>query len=156
MAEDTARIQSYSEFWPYYISEHRQPRCRTVHFVGTSGFLLVFLYCLLTTPVSFGAGAVAAISLGILAWPYESQYNMAPVLLAMLLCMIIGNWLILFGIAFAYGAAWYGHFRIENNTPATFTYPLWSLGSDFVMYGHMVSGQLWEGDGSEIAPVTAP
>lgn len=29
-------IQSYEDFWPYYVSEHRDPTCRKLHFIGTS------------------------------------------------------------------------------------------------------------------------
>jgi hypothetical protein len=41
-----------------------------------------------------------------------------------------------------YGFAWVGHFFIEKNKPATFTYPLYSLASDFVMFWHMLTGQI--------------
>lgn len=41
-----------------------------------------------------------------------------------------------------YGFAWAGHFFIEKNKPATFTYPLYSLGSDFVMFWHIITGQI--------------
>ena len=30
------RIGSYREFWPYYVSQHRDVTCRRLHFVGTS------------------------------------------------------------------------------------------------------------------------
>lgn len=30
------RIQSFAEFWPYYVGEHRSPLCRALHFIGSS------------------------------------------------------------------------------------------------------------------------
>jgi hypothetical protein len=40
-----------------------------------------------------------------------------------------------------YGFAWVGHFFIEKNKPATFKYPLYSLGSDFVMFWDLLRGK---------------
>ena len=43
-----ARIQSFREFYPYYLSEHRNGACRVCHVVGSSLVLGVFTYGLVT------------------------------------------------------------------------------------------------------------
>jgi len=65
----------------------------------------------------------------------------------LLICLvagiITGRWILLILIPFlGYGFAWVAHFFFEKNKPATFTYPLYSLGSDFVMFWHMLTGQI--------------
>jgi hypothetical protein len=32
----TARLQSFEEFWPFYVSQHLDPVNRRLHFVGTT------------------------------------------------------------------------------------------------------------------------
>ena len=41
-----------------------------------------------------------------------------------------------------YGFAWVGHFFFEKNKPATFSYPLWSLLSDFKMFFDILFGKI--------------
>ncbi|QTH63949.1 DUF962 domain-containing protein [Psychrosphaera ytuae] len=41
-----------------------------------------------------------------------------------------------------YGFAWVGHFFIEKNRPATFTYPFYSFIADWVMLKDFLTGQL--------------
>lgn len=96
------RYASFEEFWPYYLSEHRNPVCRGLHYVGTSAGLAV--------------AGLGVVTLNPFALP------------AAMLC--------------GYGAAWVGHFIIEKNRPATFTYPTWSLRGDLRMLKLKVTGRL--------------
>ncbi len=41
-----------------------------------------------------------------------------------------------------YGFAWVGHFFFEKNRPATFTYPLYSLIGDWVMFKDILIGKI--------------
>ena len=41
-----------------------------------------------------------------------------------------------------YGPAWYSHFFIEGNVPATFGNPQWSLRGDFEMFARMIAGTM--------------
>lgn len=95
-------IQSYAEFWPYYLREHAQPATRGWHYVGT-GLALALLVFLLVT----------------------QKWVLIP------LVFVCG-----------YFFAWMSHGLIEKNKPATFTYPLWSLGSDFKMLFHFLTGTM--------------
>lgn len=41
-----------------------------------------------------------------------------------------------------YAFAWFAHFVVEKNRPATFKYPLWSFVSDLKMAWYMITGRM--------------
>lgn len=43
-----SRYQSLKEFYPYYLSEHLNPSCRSLHFIGTSLLFIDLFYALVT------------------------------------------------------------------------------------------------------------
>ena len=63
---------------------------------------------------------------------------------AALLALVVTRrlWLIPFVLVGGYGPAWFGHFFIEKNRPATFTHPFWSLFSDYRMAFLWLRGRL--------------
>ena len=95
-------FNSFSEFYPFYLSEHRNLISRRLHFIGT------------------GLASVLIIA-----------------------AVLSQQWaLILFVPVVGYGSAWIGHFFFEKNKPATFTYPLYSLMGDWVMFKDILTGKI--------------
>jgi len=96
------RYNSFSEFWPFYVSEHSKPATRLLHLIGTI----------------LGTGC-------------------------MILFVASGKWFLFpLGLIPGYGAAWFAHFLIEKNKPATFEYPLWSFMADYKMIAMMLVGKM--------------
>jgi len=42
----TAQFRTFAEFYPYYLSEHSNPTCRRLHFVGTSLVTALLAYAI--------------------------------------------------------------------------------------------------------------
>jgi hypothetical protein len=94
-------IQSFRDFWPYYVRAHSRPGTRILHAIGS-------------------VSALAAVVLAIVLSPWY-----------LLLAPLIG-----------YGFAWYSHFFVEHNRPATFGHPFWSLAADYRMLFLTLSGRM--------------
>jgi hypothetical protein len=74
------------------------------------------------------------------AWHYLGT---SLALLGVIVAILLREpWFLLPSVILGYAPAWIGHFTSEHNRPATFRYPLWSLFSDFRMFGTWLSGGL--------------
>lgn len=47
-SQPSERFNSFAEFYPYYLEEHRNPTCRRLHYVGSLLVLVVLGYALLS------------------------------------------------------------------------------------------------------------
>lgn len=141
------RIQSFEEFWPFYLSQHRNPTSRRLHFAGTSAFFSTLAASTALHPVRFPL-AMAGFA-GVLWHGVQSEQD-GPSLkhIAAMVAIPASVSPVLFpaGVVAAYAAAWSGHFGVEKNRPATFQYPLWSFLGDLRMWSLMAQGKLWSGD----------
>jgi hypothetical protein len=59
----------------------------------------------------------------------------------------VNAWFFLAAPLIGYAFAWYGHFFVEHNKPATFGHPFFSLAADYVMVWKMATGRM----GAEVA-----
>jgi hypothetical protein len=104
------RIQSFTDFWPFYVRQHSKPRTRLLHAIGSVLSVVV-------------AG----------------------------LALVISPWLFVAVPVAGYAFAWYAHFFVERNKPATFQYPFWSLVADYRMLFLMMAGRM----DAEVAKATS-
>lgn len=44
MTEDDRKIETYAEFWDFYVAEHSQPLTRLFHFVGSTLALVLLVW----------------------------------------------------------------------------------------------------------------
>ena len=97
------QINSFADFWPFYVRQHSHPRTRMLHAIGS-------------------VLAVVMIGLG----------------------FAVSLWFLLGAPIIGYAFAWYAHFYVEHNRPATFGHPFYSLAADYRMLYLMMAGRMDE------------
>ena len=78
--------------------------------------------------------------------PLTRYFHFVSTTLALVITIWVfrnGNWFY-FPLTFVvgYAFAWFSHFYIEKNKPATFKYPFWSYISDYKMMFYMLTGRM--------------
>ena len=63
------------------------------------------------------------------------------VIALILISIIFSNKVWIYAPLCGYFFAWIGHFVFEKNKPATFSYPMYSLMADFLMFFHLLIGK---------------
>lgn len=43
-----SKFRSFAEFYPYYLNEHQDPRCRALHYAGSTLVIIVLLFVFIT------------------------------------------------------------------------------------------------------------
>lgn len=125
---------SFETFYPFYQSQHQNEVDQKLH-VLASAFIILYVSYDLRVGISLGMGQLAGLvvkdltrflsigiaefvaMMGVYVW---SMTHMKQPLRKTVAIPVV-----------AYGLAWVGHFWFENNRPATFIYPAYSLLADF-------------------------
>lgn len=94
-------IDSFAEFWPFYVRQHASPGTRLLHAIGS---------------------VLSVVVLG--------------------LAFVVNLWLLVAVPVVGYAFAWYAHFFVEHNKPATFGHPFYSLVADYRMLFLMMAGKM--------------
>src|SRR3954466_7156999 len=94
-------IESFDDFWPYYVRAHSRGRTRVLHAIGS---------------------VLAVVTLGV--------------------ALAVNLWLLIAVPVVGYAFAWYAHFFVEGNKPATFGHPFYSLVADYRMLFLMLAGRM--------------
>lgn len=135
---------SFNDFYPFYLSQHKDQTCKALHFLGTS----IITMMMVKSPdiaLSFIPAFFVGLTLRILTVHLDTGIIEG---ILMLLVFLYTNKVLshsltkgIIVLAVGYGFAWIAHFYYENNRPATFIYPAYSLLGDFTMWYELATMQ---------------
>ena len=132
-------FKSFAAFYPFYLGEHSLPTTRRLHLVGTTIALLASARAV----ASLAPRVILVVRDMLLSSPLEAGTLHRTIEQAL---MRTAGWrldgplrMVMGGVISAYAFAWTAHFFVENNKPATFTYPVWSLRGDLKLWWEVVT-----------------
>jgi hypothetical protein len=134
---EAKRFESFEAFYPYYIEQHSDETCKHLHFIGSIIVLImavldryVFVALMMAACSGYGAmhltrwmdnGTVEFCTMMMVYFLAMKRLNNVPAKVAMRVPLV------------GYAFAWAGHRFFEQNEPATFIYPVYSLMGDYRM-----------------------
>lgn len=133
----TKPFGTFDEFYPFYLTQHENTTSRRLHITGTS---IILLWSTIEPSIllSLALAAFVGYSACQASRPFDhAGYEVLLVLPTFLFSMNLctNSWKKpLMVLVIGYGFAWFGHFFFELNKPAAFSYPTFSLLSDFRMW----------------------
>lgn len=89
-----SKFSSFKEFYPYYLSEHSNPVCRALHYIGSTLGLIIMLYSIISANYP---GILAALVVGYgFAWTghFFIEHN-KPATFQYPLWSFMGDWVML-------------------------------------------------------------
>jgi hypothetical protein len=87
-------------------------------------------------------------------WPYYVRAHSKPrtrvlhaigsilAIITLGIALALNRWLLIAVPVIGYAFAWYAHFFVEHNRPATFGHPFYSLAADYRMLFLMLAGRM--------------
>ena len=135
---------SFEDFYPFYISQHQDYVCRVLHVIGTSilfGAIMfdIDIFFSLVPAILIGMCA-RAVTISVSHGFFEMILMMVTFLFSMHSLSGTGTRGLLLLIC-TYGFAWIGHFFYEQNKPATFIYPIYSLFGDIRLWTEILTAK---------------
>lgn len=124
----------FESFYPFYLTEHSNAANRRMHFAGTT---LSVLWALRENRLLLAASVAGCLGYIMTPLLLSLQTGLVEGVMMMLTFIALGKiltgrWGPALGIVFlGYTPAWLGHFFIEQNKPASWIYPVYSLFGDF-------------------------
>jgi len=132
------KYTTFDNFYEFYLSEHSHEDTRALHYAATTYLIQALIF---DERLLFAFLIAAGIGYNVFQCTLFLDHGYVEMIALLSSALILGRlftgtmWKPLKVMIVCYSLAWIGHFVFEENKPATFTYPTFSLAGDFKMFG---------------------